>query len=147
MMSLETIHRLHDEATRKARRTRPAPAVLIDKDDPWGDLRRAPFAGEYKAQGWENLLAEDLPGEIQPFLWRDNANEPARALLFVDTTGWGQRGELALSIEQQKEVSKLLLDWSERERWYVGAYLIEVGQFQAVIRLVRRRRPRVAVVA
>lgn len=138
MFSLETIRRLNDQATRRARHAHKAPRLLNSPETAWDDLRHAPFVGDHRSPAWDTLDPQELPAEVLRHLWRP---EDAQTFLFVDTTGWGRDTEPALSVRQQQEVAAALARWSEENGWHLGAYIVEVGQFQAVIEIVKRRRP------
>ncbi len=111
MMSLQTIQKLQQDAHEDAAREGKMPYIVEQEDiDAWREGRSLPvpfpFIGDYDPPGF---TAE---GEA----------------LFVDTSGFGEPGEPALTHEQMFD--KLVPG--------TGYALVEVGQFQAYIQPFRR---------
>ena len=117
MMSLSTIQHLSREAAVKAAREKRQPLIIWPEDidaaregnmDALGTI---PFIGSYVPTGWK--LVDTL---------------------FVDTSGFGEPGELALT--QEQFTYKLRADF--------GYAVIEQGQFQAYIGVFEKRRKKVS---
>jgi hypothetical protein len=116
MMSAAAIYQLQAEATAKAARANKKPYVLwpedlaVAKTDPAAVCQLIPFLGEFVHPNWERVPDED------PF--------------FVDSSGFGQEGEPALTIREF--FSKL------RAGDALG--IVEAGQFQVYIARYQRRK-------
>lgn len=106
MMSLETIEEVTRNANRKASAKNLTPYMIWPEDlIAWREGRGFPMPfpmiGDYEPKGWKAV------------------GEP----LFVDTSGFGEPGELSLTLPQ-------LLDELKQGRGYA---FIEQGQFQSYL--------------
>ena len=99
MMGLETIKAMNDEATREARREKASPYIAVQDGDE--GIKKAPRLGYFVPSGWEF---------VQEF--------------FVDSSGFGAKGEPALTF------GELLEQVKEGYGYGIG----ECGQFQLYIR-------------
>jgi hypothetical protein len=107
MMGLETIRQLSAEAATKAAQDDLVPfrywnadAVEEDGSFPF------PFLGDYVPEGWELVGTH-----------------------FVDSSGWGQLGEAALTANQFRLVIKSVLGEHPKTGWAIT----EAGQFQVYV--------------
>jgi len=116
MMSLDTIRAMSAEAGVKAAKYSKQPKTFWDRDIKDAEaqvdngivpqaVRAIPDLGDYVPEGWEMLDQ-----------------------LFVDATGFGQEGELAMTLKQF--VHKLEPD--------VGYGIVQAGQFQVYIGVFKR---------
>jgi len=122
MFHPSTIRDMSDKAAREAARKGKRPFVIyapedIDNYPPYP----FPFVGGYVADGWKAVLV-DPEGESDEEL-----------TLFVDTSGFGGEGEMALSSRQLREELKRLLAVAAKAGDTYGFALVEVGQFQGYI--------------
>ena len=106
MMDPATIQHMTDENSRTARTARAIPYLIWKGDiEDWRAGKRMPIPfpniGDYEPENW---VADGPP-------------------VMVDTSGWGERGEPALTLEQ-------LLDWLQVGKAYA---FVESGQFQSYI--------------
>lgn len=104
MMSLQTINQLNYEAGVEAAELGREPFVLWD-----GDLEKIPpfpfpYLGDFTPEGW-NLLETH----------------------FVDSSGWGEEGEAALTLGEFLEILK------EKIPLEHGYAVVSAGQFQVYI--------------
>ena len=76
MMDRATIRAMSADAAAEAAEEGRLPHTIIDADD----VRRAVMLGDHRPEGWTLLR-----------------------VLFVDKSGWGQRGEAALSFDELTE--------------------------------------------
>jgi hypothetical protein len=107
MMDLQTIEALTEEMTAKAETNDEEPLYVtkeILEDLRAGNTHRyaIPFLGDYVPEGWRRT---------------------ERELYFCDTSGFGQRGERALTMEEFFNVMAA----------GYGYAIIEAGQFQAYV--------------
>jgi len=101
-MSLQAIHYLSEKAGRDARYNNREPLTFKNKDVFTFNVAGIPNLGNYIPKGWE--LVEKL---------------------FVDTSGFGRRGEPAMTLEEFKETGYRGPEY--------GYALIEEGQFQIYV--------------
>lgn len=99
MYGLETIQAMNKDRCKEATKLKLAPLVASTKLC-LEDIRKMPNFGDFRPKGWK-LVRE----------------------LFVDSSGFGEKGEMALTIEQFLE---------EIKRFH-GYAIIEEGQFQVRI--------------
>lgn len=106
MMSVETIKDIAEKFTREAKRNKKQPRTWEGKQDGF----RIPALGDYVPVGWERT-------ERKP--------------LFVDMSGWGEPGELAMTQDAMFKAFTVGLAYA----------LIEQGQFQGYVAEYRRVIP------
>src|SRR5690348_13978820 len=98
MMSLETIRELSRDAAQEAEESGKQPATFTDSQitvmrcGQIGALRRIPNLGDYLPNGWSRVELESGHG-----VYGDNAGFGA---FMVDSSGFGRRGEPALTISE-----------------------------------------------
>lgn len=116
MMSLETIRDLSREAARKAARAGKVPFTVEAEDI--ADLKSKgasaagkmfPFLGSYVPKGWKRTERE--------------------ALFFVDSSGFGDPGEPAMTISQFYEALEAGKGYAVIE---AGQFQVYVGEFEKV---------------
>ena len=120
MHDIATLKYLNDKATKKARKAGAVPIVPTEEQRAQltkGDLLGAaeigfkvPFLGEYTPKGWQETDDE---------------------YLFVDASGFGQRGEPALTFEQ----FALVIAKDEAD---IGYAIVEEGHFQCYVARYRK---------
>ena len=114
MLSGAAIQAESDSAARRVAQNKRQPYVYWNVDEAGRREagRNIPQLGDYQPEGW------DEQGE-----------------LFVDSSGFGGAGELALShVEFVEEVKRLIRHYSEKNK-RVGFGIGDVGQFQLYIRV------------
>ena len=143
MFSPSYIAKMSADATKKAARAHRAPHPLWDESTAWADFRSAPFLGDHCPTSWEPIGEDtaDLPATLVNRSWSAGTGN---LTFFADSSGFGSDTELALSIRQQQEVAEALVQAARarKETWGVG--ILEVGQFQVVVGVFRRKRARKA---
>jgi len=120
MFSPSTIRDMSDKAAREAARKGRKPFVIysaedVDRYPPFP----FPFIGDYVAKGWK------------PYADGDGEGEPLT--LFVDTSGMGGEGEMALSVSALRRELKRLMAEASKAEITLGFAFVEVGQFQGVL--------------
>jgi len=127
MMSSEQIGREAERHARKAKRHGKAPHFLsaLGDDAIRTECARIPFLGDYVPNGYERVHVGETFGGNYGYGTADHAH------LFVDSSGFGGRGELAMTVSQFAE-------FVQRHPGY-GYGIIEAGQFQIVLGVYRRR--------
>lgn len=125
MMSAEYIRQLQDEAAYRAFEEGQTPLV------PWhtGELSHAPYLGDYVPEGWRTATWADVP--LRKPRGSDWWNGD-QACLFVDSSGWGDADEPAITFGEADTFVTRLLDVDGRT-WGVG--IVQAGQFQVYIGL------------
>lgn len=120
MMSYESIAHEADRAERKARRNRTEPVSFfgLGTDAIMRGARTIPFGGGYVPRGFKRVRAAD-------YGLRDTG--AGDEYLEVDSSGFGGRGELAMTLEEFAEFAV-----AHQE---VHFSIIEAGQFQVVLGL------------
>ena len=142
MFSSAQIYSFQQQAARKAARAHRAPHVIFSEDTAFNDWRGAPFLGTYVPPSWSPVTLDrtsetpTITG-LRGKAWTGNTDGEALTF-FVDTTGAGTKGELAITVGEQQEVAKLLVALSKERKRTIGIALLEVGQFQAVIGVFER---------
>lgn len=116
MLSGTDIMVMQREAACRAARQKRAPMLCWPEDPALiraGTMKRTiPFVGTYVAPGWSPVLDED--GE--------------QVTYFVDSSGFGTRGEAALTLEE----------FADLMRPGLGYAVIEAGEFQVYVGLFER---------
>jgi hypothetical protein len=135
MFSPSTIQDLQDKAARDAARRNRKPYVLWNEEEVDRiDRFPFPFIGTHRPKGWRELVTSD--GIEVRNAWSGgvvDSDEPIT--LFVDSSGFGDDNEAALSVRQFKSVLKEVVTASGKLGKTVGFAIIEVGQFQVVLGL------------
>jgi len=131
MMSGEVIREIQADAARAAAESGQIPAVVWDNDSLAEDLRAMPNLGDYIPEGWR--LAEAGEFEALPGSYPWQRNEPDNPVFFVDKTGWGERGESAMTVDQFESAARALVAEAAVASKTVGFGMVEEGQFQVYI--------------
>ena len=108
MMSIEYIQKLADDAGTLARHQRQEPLVVADTPFLDDDLRGMPNMGDYVPDDWELVKTH-----------------------FVDSSGFGEEGELALTLDQFKTLVRTEIAQFPDDIFGWG--LVQAGQFQVYI--------------
>jgi hypothetical protein len=122
MMDLQTIRELSEESARAAEEYGKEPMVFraeqleCAKNGDLSAISGIPDLGTYLPRGWSRVTLKDGPGVYS------GDNEGAGAF-FVDSSGFGQRGEPALTISE----------FIEQLKPGLGYGIVSVGQFQVKI--------------
>jgi hypothetical protein len=109
MLSLGYIRQLVEERTEEAREEGLKPLSIRQYRDVESFCRKIPFLGEFVHPAWERVE------QVEPY--------------FVDSSGWGAKGEPALTFGEFKAVIE---NWRKSGE-SVGFGIIEEGQFQVYI--------------
>ena len=127
MMSSDQISSEAERHARKAKRNSKVPHFLsaLGDDAIRAECARIPFLGDYVPNGYERVHVGETFGDNYGYGTADHA------YLFVDSSGFGERGELAMTVSQFAE-------FVQRHPGY-GYGIIEAGQFQIVLGVYRRR--------
>ena len=138
MMDLQTINAMSREAAERAAMENSMPFVLTVQDlgaARGGDLAQIMFPnlGDHVPEGWKRVdlrawFPEDAYGPHG--VYYDDAD--GMGAFFCDTSGWGARGEAALTLG---ELFKVL-----RPGFAYG--MVEEGQFQAKLGAFERKHKR-----
>jgi hypothetical protein len=141
MMSAQQMNRMADEACRRSRREGILPNVFTaeELEDPVklaAHAKRIPFIGTRRPRGFKLLNASGLIGEhgTVPFGDSEGAlrRHEAHHYIEVDSSGFGQPGELALTgAEFFAAIRKI-----GPGKAYA---IVEAGQFQVVVGVFERR--------
>jgi hypothetical protein len=121
MMGGAEIVRIADEAARKAAKVKRGPLVVWNDTTIEQNLRAMPFLGDFVLQPWEVVFDEDSDEQ----LW------------FVDNSGMGQEGELALTVDQFVTAVRAFLLHADKAYIY-GFGIVEQGEFQVYVRAYRK---------
>jgi hypothetical protein len=121
MISSEQIVNEADRHARKAKRHGKQPHFLsaLGDDAVRRECARIPFLGDYVPNGYERLHVGETFGD------HHGSGTADHAYLLVDSSGFGGRGELAMTVSQFAE-------FVQRHPGY-GYGIIEAGQFQIVL--------------
>lgn len=122
MMGIETIRNISNVAAYRAAEEGRYPLTVVDPSD----VRHIPFLGDYTPAGWRRALWADLyehPRTGWP--WR----EDEEATFMVDSSGFGDTGEPALTIAEFADFTML----RQRPQHSYGWAIRETGQFQIVV--------------
>jgi hypothetical protein len=140
MFSGAQILKFQHEASVKAARNHLSPHVIFSPETAFDDWRSAPFVGEHVERPWRVIEQHEFKDDVElsRALWP--SPDDVGAIFLADTRGVGADDEPALSAAQQKAVAALLSAWASRHKLTVGVGLIEVGQFQAVVRVYAKGR-------
>jgi hypothetical protein len=127
MMSTEQIVNDAERHARKAKRHGQEPHFLsgLGDDAIRRECARIPFLGDYVPRGYERLHVGKTFGDNYGSGTADHAH------LFVDSSGFGGRGELDMTVGEFAE-------FVQRHPGY-GYGIVEAGQFQIVLGVYRRR--------
>ena len=131
MMSYEQIVSEAARAARAAKRHGKRPVFLSALSaDGIRNAEPVPFLGDYVPRGFKRLHVRDTFGERY-----GHGTADGEALL-VDSSGFGSRGELALTVQEFAEFTQLHPGY---------AYgILEAGQFQVVIGVFKHSGKEVA---
>ncbi len=122
MMGLETIRRMSDVAAYRAAEEGKYPLSIVHGED----AKHIPFLGDYTPAGWRRALWSDFYSTPRSgYPWR----EDEEATFMVDSSGWGDTGEPALTMP---EFQAFLLQPQRPQNEY-GWAIREAGQFQVVV--------------
>lgn len=132
MMSSEQLHSHAEQAARKAKRHGLKPHFLsgLGDDAIRAECGRIPFLGSYVPRGFVRVNVGAVFGAEY------GAGTAGNEYLFVDSSGFGGSGELAMPIYK-------FADFVARHRGY-GYAICEAGQFQVVLGVYARIDKKVA---
>jgi len=126
MMSGEVIRQMSDEAAQQAAANQMLPTVVWSDETLEDDLRGIPNLGDYVPYGWRMA-------ECNEFETLGDSDS-----LFVDSSGWGSAGELAMTPDRFYRAVRSLI--AEATPKTLGFALVEVGQFQVYVGVFVRER-------
>tara|TARA_R110000765_G_scaffold195591_1_gene301054 strand:- start:5 stop:382 length:378 start_codon:yes stop_codon:yes gene_type:complete len=118
MMDLETIHNVSQEQAAIAANENKIPLIITKEDIDYENVRGIPSLGTYLPDDWERVSLETWPD--RGIYMSDNEGFGA---LFVDSSGFTEAGEAALSLEEF--IKALVPD--------LGYAIVEEGQFQVKV--------------
>lgn len=121
MMDLNTMRRENKKA--EATATQPIPL---------GSSKRIPYTGSKKFALWEPATLEDL--DLPEVLAQADSESPI--IFFVDTSGFGEKGEGALT---QEELLNIIDQIEEKHSGQFGVGLSFFGEFQGWVTLYKKR--------
>jgi hypothetical protein len=113
MFGIETINEMNREAGKKAKSGRKEPLLVYDTEQFAEQLRHIPNLGDYRPRGWKLVNT-----------------------YFVDSSGFGQVGEPALTFGQFIEKMKVGLGYAIIE---AGQFQVRIGEFEKCYDLVNNR--------
>ena len=124
MMDLDTIREFQAEAASIAAKAKQKP-MLMETSDVGNieSLRRLPNIGTYLPDGWERVDASTFGDN-----GRGAGTVDGVPYFFVDKTGWGSKGEPAITVT---EMAALI-------RPGYGYAIVEEGQFQIGIGVFKK---------
>ena len=127
MLSYSQIADEAERQARKAKRHAKEPHAMsgLGEDAIRRECARIPFLGYYTPKGWERLHVGETFGDNYGYGTADHS------CLFVDSSGFGGRGELAMTLDQFAE-------FVQRNPGYAYG-IVEAGPFQIVLAGYRRR--------
>ncbi len=112
MMGIETIQQQARDAAIEAAETNAVPFNYGVMDVDGFETFPFPFLGDYVPDGWEQVDTH-----------------------FVDSSGFGEPGELALTADQFRDVIRERIDANPRVGWAIvqaGQFQVYVGEFDRV---------------
>jgi hypothetical protein len=134
-MSLALIHELSREAAVKAARLKKQPLVVEKEDLESGNvgavLRGIPFLGDYKPANWVRVPRAKLFPSRKVSPYRLAGLTCGEDYVFVDSSGFGQVGEGALTYDEFVDLVSV--------NPHCGWGIVEAGQFQVIIAAFKRR--------
>ena len=126
MMDIDTIVALNKKAGNKAKRDGIKPTTFEEKTLDVDDLRGIVNLGNYVPKGWKRL-------DVNKFVMKWELPYSHKILnkggLFVDSSGFGQPSEPALTIDQLISLMAKLLS----NKPSLGFGIVSEGQFQITI--------------
>jgi len=122
MMSTEYMHSLKRDAERKSKREHITPFILLPCHKDGRVLPRIPFIGERTwKRDWRVADLNKLLPDITP---EDRCDLRESNIFFVDSSGWGDGNELALTMSAFFDLAP----------FGFGYAIVEAGQFQVCVR-------------
>ena len=126
MMDIETIVALNKEAGNKAKRDGIKPTTFEQKTLDRFDLMKIVNLGNYVPKGWKRL---DVNKYVMKWELPYSHKLLGKGGLFVDSSGFGQPNEPALTIDQLISLMAKLLS----NKPTLGFGIVSEGQFQITI--------------
>lgn len=125
MLGPDTIRNISDVAAYQAAQEGNIPLVV------WSDrdLHHIPFLGSYTPVGWRRATWADLGGITPRNSFGRSDDE---ATFMVDSSGWGGRGEFALTFDEAVAYARDLANTVDVDTTF-GLGIRESGQFQVVL--------------
>ena len=120
MLGLSDIQQVNDEKAAEAAEEGKVPYVYSDIAEV--DRRSGfpfPHLGDYIPEGWRKYADEG-------------------GLFFVDSSGWGEGNESALTAEAFKSEIKKIITVNEFVGWDIGWAIVEAGQFQVYVQAFKK---------
>lgn len=120
MMSAEYMQQLARDAARSAKRNSRVPESFssLGTDAIRDRIKNIPFLGSYVPKGYKRVDAPNL--DTVSFM------ACTEGYLFVDASGWGAKGEGALTVQE-------FVDYIYKNGDGLSFGIVESGQFQVVI--------------
>ena len=126
MMDIDTIVALNKEAGNKAKKYGIKPTTFKQKKLDRFDLMEIEYLGNYVPKGWKRL---DVNKYVMKWELPYSHKILDKGGVFVDSSGFGQPGEPALTIQQLISLMAKLLS----NKPTLGFGIVSTGQFQITI--------------
>lgn len=131
MYSIQTIRDMANKSARQAATSKRAPKLVEPHDVGVLDqhLKGIPFLGDYCPKRWKRIPASS----VAPNSFGTRGLVCGDEYLEVDTSGWGTKGELALTLGE-------FFQWVSEAAAAapLGFAIVEAGPFQVVVGVYRK---------
>ena len=121
MMSADYMDQLKRDAAKSAKRESKQPELLLLAHKEGRIEPRIPSLGEFVPKGWVEADLHKLLPEVSEY---QRGDARGANIFFVDSSGFGAEGELALTVRQFLQMAPAGF----------GYAVVEVGQFQVCVK-------------